>query len=181
MKSIILFLAFFILFFPGRGINNESHTGRSGESSGDELTKYLYLGAETCATKCHNNEEMGHQYDEWKESLHSKSYQSLHSGEALKYSRQAGITGNPWENIICLKCHITAAGFASSSFADTYRKEDGVTCEACHKGEYIPKTFIPKEDDCLICHNPAVHKTGQFDFRKSCRKISHPRPEVKSV
>jgi hypothetical protein len=144
-----------------------------------EKSKYIYVGSEKCASKCHNNDEMGFQYDKWKESSHSKSYLSLSSERALRYTKNAGLKGTPQENAVCLKCHITGGGLDSSFFAATYRKNDGVTCESCHKREDNPTTYIPKEPDCLKCHENAVHKTHRFDFEKECAKIAHSRPEPK--
>jgi hypothetical protein len=155
-----------------------SAAGRSG--SMQEKTKYFYVGAEKCASVCHNNEDMGFQYNIWKESLHSEAFKKLTSKRAVRYGRNAGIKGNLRESTVCLECHITGGGLDSSFFADTYRKEDGITCESCHKGDYITKTFLPKESDCLKCHNNSVHKTQKFVFDERCAKITHPRPKSKS-
>ena len=143
-----------------------------------EKSKYLYLGSEKCATKCHNNEKMGFQYNIFIVSPHTKAYENLASKRADRYARKARLKENPQESTICLKCHITGAGLDSSFFADTYKKEDGVTCEACHKKPYDPKTFLPKETDCLECHNSSVHKTRKFDFNDRCKIIAHSRPEA---
>jgi len=146
---------------------------------GQDTIRYIYVGAETCAGKCHNNEELGHQYDSWRNSRHSKSYESLNTEKALVYFKKAGLTGSPGESFTCLKCHVTAAGYDALSLGSTYKKEDGVTCESCHKGEFIPKTFLPKEADCLKCHSNSVHEVTAFDFIERCLKISHPRPKTK--
>ena len=53
------------------------------------------------------------------------------------------------ESLACLKCHVTASEADSSSIGATYKKEDGVTCESCHKGEFIPKTYLPKRGRLL--------------------------------
>jgi hypothetical protein len=145
-----------------------------------EKSKYLYVGSEKCASACHNNEEMGFQYNIWKKSLHSESYKILTSKRAERYGKNAGIKGSPQENSVCLKCHITGGGLDPSFFAVTYKKDYGVTCESCHKGEYITKAFLPKETDCLKCHNNSVHKTNKFVFNERCAKIAHPRPKDKS-
>jgi nitrate/TMAO reductase-like tetraheme cytochrome c subunit len=86
---------------------------------------------------------------------------------------------SPQESLTCLRCHVTAAGYSPSSLGPAYEKVDGITCEACHKGEFIPATFLPKEADCLKCHNNSVHEVATFDFEEGCLKISHPRPETK--
>jgi hypothetical protein len=150
------------------------------ELSAQDTARYVYVGAETCAGKCHNNGELGYQYDSWKSSRHSKSYESLFKEKAMLYCGKAGITGKPWESLTCLKCHVTAAGYDPSSFGSTYKKEDGVTCESCHKGEFISKTFLPNESDCLKCHNNSVHEVSPFDFNERCLKISHPRLKVEN-
>jgi len=184
MKNIIMILFFLWVIFSGRRVKSYSPdietlpTIRT-EFSGQDTTRYVYVGAETCAGKCHNNEELGFQYDNWKNSRHSKSYESLATEKATEYCKIAGITENPSESLTCLKCHITASGYDLSSFGPTYKKEDGVTCESCHKGEFIRETFLPKEADCLLCHNNSVHEVSAFDFNERCLKIFHPRPQTK--
>jgi hypothetical protein len=170
MKYIILILFLLVAICSLRGGN-----GPFPESGGQEKTRYIFVGAEACASKCHNNDTMGFQYNNWRLSAHSESWKSLKSEKALAYAEKVGAGEKPWENIACLKCHITAAGVDTSSLAPTYRKEDGVTCEACHKREFNPKTYLPAEADCLACHNDSVHSVSSFDFAGSCRKISHPR------
>lgn len=145
-----------------------------------ENIKYRYLGMEKCASVCHNNPEMGFQYDIVKKSLHAEAFIVLASGRAIRYAKNAGVREKPQESSVCLSCHITGAGLDSSFYAATYKKEDGVTCEACHKGEFITKTFIPKESNCLKCHNKSIHKIPDFVFTEGCAKIAHPRPAVKS-
>jgi hypothetical protein len=183
MKSIILIFVVFWIVIWGRGTDLIS--GNPGarlsiltDSSFHDTARYVYVGAEACAQKCHNNEELGHQYDCWKKSLHSKSFESLATEKATAYAKNAGVSGNPAESLNCLRCHITAAGCDSASIGPTYHKEDGVTCESCHKGEFMPKTFLPQEADCLKCHNNSVHDVSVFDFKESCLRISHPRPEI---
>jgi hypothetical protein len=186
MKRFFLILLVFSIHFNGFSQDNQMKDQISGQESrtsvrraGQDTTRYIYIGAEACAGKCHNNVELGFQYDNWKNSRHSKSYESLSTEKALVYCKEAGITEKPWETLTCLKCHITAAGYDLSSIGPTYKKEDGVTCESCHKAEFIHKTFLPKEADCLICHNNSVHEGSPFDFNERCLKISHPRPKTK--
>jgi Cytochrome c554 and c-prime len=184
MKHIILIFSFFGGIISG-GVMNGLFPDKDGitrvldDSSGPDTTRYIYIGAEACATKCHNSDTLGYQYNTWKGSRHSKSYESLTGEKALIYCKTAGIAENPWESLTCLKCHITAAGYDLSSLGATYKKEDGVTCEGCHKSEFIPKTFLPKVEDCLKCHNNSVHEVSSFDFKQRCLKISHPRPKTK--
>jgi hypothetical protein len=191
MKDILIIITFFLAMFQGWGLKTIFwHNDRSvimpeyseaplplfQDSSVKGETRYIFVGAETCAGKCHNNKENGHQFDSWKRSRHSESYESLKTRKAHFYGKKAGIHGNVWESLACLKCHVTASEADSSSIGATYKKEDGVTCESCHKGEFIPKTYLPKEEDCLKCHNGSGHKVSHFDFGNRCLKISHPRP-----
>ncbi len=148
---------------------------------GQEGERYLYIGAEACASTCHNSVKLGHQYDLWKASGHSRGYASLLSDKARVYALAAGIEGKPAESRVCLGCHVTAATCDTASLGPTYRKEDGITCEACHKAEFNPKTSIPGEADCLRCHTGSVHEVEAFDFAEGCRRISHPRPETQQA
>jgi hypothetical protein len=201
MRSGIIIIAFIIAIIPDRAINHNSiHSYRSGilleqsefqlsgwkDSSVQEKTRYIYVGAKTCVGKCHNNAEAGYQYNIWKEGLHSKSYISLASENALLYSKKANIKENPRESSTCLKCHITGSGLDSSSFGVTYTKEEGVTCEACHKAEFKTMTLWkgkhvvnsadlqPDEKTCLKCHNNSVHKIRKFNYKTKLPEIAHP-------
>lgn len=143
-----------------------------------EKSKYQYVGIEKCASICHNNEKMGFQYNIMKSGPHSKAFKILSSEKAMRYAKNANIKENPQESSVCLKCHVTGGGLDSSYFTTTYKKDDGITCEACHKREFITKTFLPEEIDCLKCHNDSVHKMHKFDFDDKCVKIAHPRPKA---
>lgn len=143
--------------------------------------KYVYVGMEKCASVCHNNKEMGFQYDIVKASPHAEAYNSLTTPMADRIAKEADLKEKPWESQVCLKCHSTASSLDSSFLAPTYKKEDGVTCEACHKGPFITKTFIPVEKDCLTCHNNSVHRIRRFDFSVSSARIAHHRPGNKNV
>jgi len=149
----------------------------TGILAAQDSSVYRYRGAETCAAVCHNNEGPGFQYEIWKKSAHSKSYDALASAKAKKYAIRAGINNDPREELKCLRCHITAAGLDSLYYLPTYRKEDGVTCEACHKIKSMNKTIILEDEDCLNCHNRSVHKTGKFVFEKKFSRIAHPMPD----
>jgi hypothetical protein len=139
-----------------------------------EKVKYQYRGVEKCASECHNNEKAGFQYDIWKKSPHANAYRVLLEQKAKKYAKKAHISSNPWESAECLKCHTTAGNLDKSFLLVTYHNEDGVTCEACHKHPYVPKTFLPKEENCRECHDGASHKMNKFDFTKGSAKFAHP-------
>ena len=139
--------------------------------------KYQYVGAKKCASECHNNEKMGFQFNIWKVSAHSNAFKDLSSRRAKIYARKANITGNLMESPACLKCHISAGNLDSTYLTATYNKEDGVTCEACHKHDYETKTYLPAEADCQKCHNNSLHKVSDFNFKSDCEKIAHSRPD----
>ena len=126
--------------------------------------KYQYVGTEKCASVCHNNEKMGFQYDIMKSGPHSEAYRILTTEKAACYAKKVKVREHPQESFVCLRCHITGAGLDSSFFAATFKKDEGVTCEACHKGAYISKAFLPKESDCLHCHNDSLHEVPKFNF-----------------
>ena len=149
----------------------------SQDTARQEIKRYVYVGVETCATRCHNTGELGFQYEIWKLSPHARSFQALLTGKAARYAKKAGIGGKPSESPYCLRCHVTAFEVDTASIGKSYRKEDGVTCEACHKAEFRPSTFLPVESDCIKCHNSSVHTVPQLDFDRDCKKISHPRPQ----
>jgi hypothetical protein len=143
--------------------------------------KYHYVGIEKCASICHNNKEMGFQYNIMKSGPHSQAFNILASKKALHYAKNDNIKENPQQSSACLKCHVTGGGLDSTFFAATYKKEDGVTCEACHNGAYITRSFLPTEIECLKCHNNSVHNISRFDFREKYSKIAHPRPNKKAI
>lgn len=157
--------------------NPISLPGNPDARSVEDSVKYRFVGISKCATECHNNDKLGFQYNIVKNGPHANSFQALLSDKAKTISVNAGINGEPAKNTVCLKCHITGSGLDSSFYASTYRKEDGVTCEACHKGAFRPKTYIPQEADCLSCHNNSVHETPAFNYKVNCAKIAHPRPK----
>jgi hypothetical protein len=134
-----------------------------------DSTRYIFSGAEACASKYHNNPEMGFQFDTWKKSAHSKAFRVLDSKLARKYASKEGIKGDPLLAEECLKCHVTGWGADTESVGAGYSKNDGITCEACHKGEFRPKTFIPGGNDCLKCHSCSVHPVPSFEFSEKQR------------
>ena len=147
-----------------------------------EQPKYQYVGAEKCATVCHNDEKIGFQYNIWKSSPHANAFNILASKRAVKFAKKARIEEDPQNSQTCLNCHITGSVPDSIfSFASTYKKEEGVTCEACHKQKTAGKTYLPDEADCLKCHEDSIHKMSKFDFTERCTKIAHPRPAELSL
>jgi Cytochrome c554 and c-prime len=182
----LLTIAFILILVPGFIQNDQAYSvfdksdfllNEGNSRSLQEKSKYLYVGAEKCASACHNNGKMGFQYNIMKSGTHSKAFEILTSKKAMHYAKNACVKENPQESSVCIKCHVTGGSLDSSFFAATYKKDDGVNCEACHKREYVTKAFLPKESDCLTCHNNSIHRIPKFDFKENCAKIAHPRPK----
>lgn len=170
MKNLVsLILIVFIL----------CHSFKSfGQATPADSSKYKYVGMEKCASTCHNNNDMGYQYDFMKAGPHSASFKILTTNKAIMMANGAGLKEVPSESPVCLKCHSTGAGLDSTFFAATFIREEGVTCEACHKGPYRPKTYIPVEKDCLECHNSSVHRVHRFNFEEADATIRHSRSKA---
>jgi hypothetical protein len=166
-KKVVVFLVIMltgsIIIITGSGLSIQ------------ENQLYKYVGLEKCASVCHNNNEMGYQYDIIRKSSLVKAYEILGSKKALKYAKKAHVMENPKESLVCLKCHTTGGGNGVDSFTETYKMEEGITCEACHKSQFNPKTVLPKEEDCRKCHNDSVHKITEFNFKERSARIAHPR------
>jgi hypothetical protein len=149
-----------------------------GSESVQTVSKYKYQGLDKCASVCHSNNELGFQYDIVKKSRHTEAYEILGSAKAAKFAKAAGVTTKPAETPLCLQCHTTGAGLDPSSYLTSYRKEDGITCEACHKDPLNPQTVLPDEKRCLTCHSNTVHKVNKFVYAERIKKIAHPQKEI---
>jgi hypothetical protein len=147
-----------------------------------------YVGAQKCQI-CHKTEKQGQQYPLWEQSKHSQSFAALSKPEAAEKAKTAGVTGNPAESPVCLKCHAPLCGKAPEL------KAEGVSCEICHgPGSEYKKLSVMKDKaeavknglvlygspdkiktHCLTCHANA-HSTT-FDFDASWAKIKHAIPK----
>jgi hypothetical protein len=179
--SVFILVSALILIAAINWVKSDFLLNAEPARSMQEKPKYQYVGIEKCASVCHNNKEMGFQYNIMKSGPHSRAFIILASKKALHYAKNYNIKENPQQSSVCLKCHVTGGGLDSTFFAASYRKEDGVTCEACHNGAYITRSFLPTEIECLKCHNNSVHNISRFDFREKYAKIAHPRPNKKAT
>ena len=174
-----------------------------------EQSEYLYVGADKCASPCHNAKKIGTQYDIWKSSPHSKAFTILSSENAKLYAKNAGIKDSPLKSTQCLKCHVT--GYRKRGGFKKIEKTPemaGVGCESCHgpgseysvlhdespygvkepKARAMGQVYGAKDKDvCRACHgnkdNP-MHGTDpkyDFDWDKSLknRDAYHPKSEKK--
>jgi len=158
---------------------------------GPKLTEYAYVGSRRCA-ECHLGERGG-QYVHWLQSRHGLAYWRLATDFAkflASIREQYRDIEEPIREPRCLKCHTTGAQDPEARFAESFRREEGVGCEACHGpgSAYIEPEImadrqlflanggrIPSQETCRQCH-----QDDGFHFEERLPQIAHPRPD-KSV
>jgi len=150
-----------------------------------------YVGVTKCKV-CHSVEKMGGlAYKVWEKTPHASAFTVLKSKEADEVAKKKGLTKPASESPECLKCHVTGGGKAAEE-----KKEDGVTCEACHgaASAYLSihnkKTPEDKEKAkaaglvidntgklCETCHNAESPTFKSFKFADMWKKIEHAGPK----
>jgi hypothetical protein len=148
-----------------------------------------YIGVAACVM-CHRTDQQGRQEAIWKESLHSKAYETLKGEEAVKIAKDKGIAKAPHEAAECLVCHATGWDLPAERLDARFKVEDGVQCETCHGAgsEYravhgrnpeLGKErglVIGNEQQCKTCHNEKSPTFKGFNFERDMAKIAHPVP-----
>jgi len=152
--------------------------------------KPKYIGAVKCKP-CHNTTKSGKQYSIWAERPHAKAYENLLSDHSQKIAKEKGIA-DASKSESCLKCHATAYSAPAEQKAETYKMEEGVSCEACHGPGELYKSMkvmksrelalengmiLPDEALCKGCHNPESPTYKEFAFAEAVKQIAHPTPE----
>ncbi len=164
-------------------------------AAGISLAQNKYTGVKMCAA-CHKAGKGGTAFAVWEKSNHAKAYKTLLSDEAKKIAKDKGLKALPSESPECLKCHVAGGGVAKNVEA-TFKKEEGVTCEACHGAASAYKMLHSKGDlakskaagmdpgqkdakFCTKCHNAEspTHKT-EFKLDAMWAKIEHGLPPQK--
>lgn len=148
-----------------------------------------YLGSAACMA-CHTGPEHAHQDVRWLRSRHSHAYWRLRGDWALFLGRlrpQYGDLERPADDSRCTLCHVAGAQDPDALFADGFRAEEGVSCEACHGpgSEYAYAEVmgdrerflaaggrVPDQATCRGCHRASE----RFDFAEWWAKIAHPSP-----
>lgn len=119
----------------------------------------------------------------WQSSDHSKAFETLKSDKAKEVGKKLGVA-DPSTSEKCLSCHVTNGGKGVT------KKEEGVTCEACHgpgsdykdmkvmknHDEAVKKGLIMGKGDeklCKTCHNPKSPTYKPFDYAKKFAAIKH--------
>ena len=160
------------------------------------LAQNKYTGAKFCGA-CHKQEKNGAVYIVWEKSAHAKAFETLKSKEAEEFAKKKGLTKPASESPECLKCHVTGGGAATNVEA-TFKKEEGVTCEACHgaasgykmihsKPDSKEKAkaaglMVPSKTDakpCEKCHNAESPTFKGFKIDEMWAKIAHGLPVKK--
>jgi hypothetical protein len=148
-----------------------------------------YVGSRVCMD-CHSGPEQGQQDILWMRGRHAHAYWNLAADWALflaKLRPHYQDLVSPIDDQRCLLCHVAGAQDPDSLFAESFRPEEGVSCEACHGpgSEYIePEAManreaflaaggrIPTEDTCRSCHR----NSERFSWAEWAPKIAHPLP-----
>jgi len=165
----------------------------SGNGQGQEKQR-MFMGADKCKP-CHMSPKKGAQYKVWKDSKHSKAFETLASDKAKEIGTKKGIA-NPQADAQCLKCHVDGFGVDQKFLGEKYNKADGVGCESCHGpgGDYWTKEVMtdislkkiewgsvgltkPDSTVCKKCHNEESPSYTGFNFDEMYKKIAHPMPE----
>jgi len=153
-----------------------------------------YTGSKFCAA-CHKAGKGGTAYAVWEKSAHANAYKTLLGEESKKIAMEKGLKAAPAESEECLVCHVTGGGKAKNVEA-SFKKEEGVGCEACHgaasgfkmihsKGDLAKSTaaglVIPAKDEkqCVTCHNSKSPTFKGFKFEEMWAKIAHAKPAKK--
>ena len=154
-----------------------------------------YVGAKFCSM-CHKMADKGGAYLVWEKSAHAHAFATLQTKQADEFAKKRGLTKPAAESPECLKCHVTGGGVAANVEAG-FKKEEGVTCEACHgaasaykmihtKGDLAKSKeaglVLPDKADakfCEKCHNSESPTFKGFNMKEMWAKIEHHGPAKK--
>ncbi len=153
-----------------------------------------YVGAKKCMM-CHKSGKGGTAYAVWEKTAHASAFKVLQGEEAKKIAEEKGLKVAASEAPECLKCHVTGGGAAKNVDA-SFKKEEGVTCEACHgaasgfvmihsKGDVAKSkaagmmSLEKDEKACTACHNSESPTFKGFKMDEMWAKIAHALPAKK--
>lgn len=178
MKHLVLLLVSFLIFNSNLFSQNN----------------YTYIGTDQCGM-CHKTEKQGSQLNIWKNSKHSKAYETLKTEKADQIAKEKGFKTKAIETPECLKCHATGYNLDKAMLGNKFKIEDGVQCETCHgpgsaykdmkimrdKALAIKNGLIvheEKEKFCIGCHNAESPTYTGFEFEEYWSKIKHDIPKT---
>ncbi len=147
-----------------------------------------FTGVKICSA-CHKGEKGKMVYDKWLKTKHAEAYKTLENEKSKEIAKKKGLKKSPAEAEECLKCHATGY-FEKDQRLASSKKEDGVTCEACHgpgsayksthgkekKEEGIKKGLVIGKGDekiCKKCHNSESPTFAGFNYKKDWEKVKH--------
>lgn len=153
-------------------------------------SKFKYVGVNTCIGACHQNEDLGNQYEVWKNSKHSKAFLELQTEAADSIALSLGYVKPAADTKECIKCHSLGKDADESEFESSFDLKQGVQCESCHGpgSEYMKLSVMKdsseavnkgllihteKEKWCVNCHNPESPTYVPFDYEPLWEMIAH--------
>lgn len=156
--------------------------------SNNLFSQNKYVGVKTCMP-CHRGEKGKMVYENWLKTKHAQAFNTLKSEKSKEIAKKLNIKKDPTEATECLKCHATGY-FPGEQVMPTNKKEDGVTCEACHgpgsayrskhgkdkKEEGIKLGLVIGKNDeniCKKCHNPESPTFAGFNYKRDWEKVKH--------
>lgn len=157
---------------------------------------YTYIGVESCGM-CHKTEKQGSQLSIWKNSAHSKAFETLKTEKADQIAAEKGFKTPAAETAECLKCHVTGYNLDASMMGKKFKVEDGVQCETCHgPGSAYKDMKVMKDRDlsiknglvfhdklenfCIGCHNVESPTYVDMDINEAWQKIIHSVPKTEN-
>ena len=150
-----------------------------------------YVGSKVCMD-CHAGADQGQQDVLWMRSRHAHAYWRLGAYWALylaKLRPHYQDLENPITDDRCLLCHVTGAQNPDALFETSFRRQEGIGCEACHGpgSEYATVEImanreaflanggrIPDAETCKSCHR----NSDNFDWAEFWPKIAHPKRQA---
>ena len=164
-------------------------------AAGSTVAQNKFTGVKLCGM-CHKAKDKGEAYVVWEKSAHARAFETLKTKAADDFAKKKGLKTPAAESPECLKCHIPGGGAATNVEAG-FKKEEGVTCEACHgaasgykmihskgdkaKAKEAGMQFGDKKDAkfCETCHNAESPTFKGFKMDEMWAKIEHHGPPKK--
>lgn len=152
-----------------------------------------FIGVKNC-TMCHKTDKQGKQLDIWKNSGHSKAYNTLTTKKADEIAKTKGLKKPAAESPECLECHVSGYDIDAKLLDKGFDYKDGVQCETCHGAGSEYKNLQTMKDRkkaiglgmrefkdtaaiekfCKTCHNEKSPVYTGFKFNEKWEKIKHP-------
>lgn len=181
MKKIVSLLVFSLF------------AGLASTGYAQDKKEFTYVGVDNCVL-CHKTEKQGKQLEIWKNSKHSKAYETLKTAEADSIAKSLGYETPAAKTENCLKCHTSAYNVEPAKLDKKFKIEDGVQCETCHgpgsayknmkimkdRALSVENGLIIHEDFekyCASCHNPESPTYVARDMKEAWETIKHPVPQ----